>query len=749
MATLENRSPSETYKDLLQVSNANSGIDATARVVSDGEGTDSKLFLDTNRVGVGIAPTDGTLHVHTATAGSVTPDGDADDLVVENSASGGISILTPDANPGRLAFGSPSDPYGAVIMHQQSTGKLSINTEGGTGNISMATGSGITAMTIDSSQNVGIGTGSDTIDAPLHVKGATTVAKFQSSSGATNTLYTDSSDAMVGQIEFGASESQIVTRTSSRLSLGSNNVQTLHITDDDRIGVGTASPSSYDSGANNLVIFENGHSGITIASGTSSSGSIHFADGTSGNESFRGVIAYNHSSEVLQFATVGVNNGYQLKLDQNSRISLSNNDSGTSNTIFGKNAGASLDDGSNYNTFIGENVSDASMNDATYNVGIGYNALTDLTSGDSNIAVGALCSENITTGNENTAVGTSAMRNSTTGSNNVAVGREAMGSGVTTGDNNVAVGKNSGLDITSGANNTFIGKDSAQNVTDGNENVIIGDGAGQTTTSVHDVVVIGRGAMQNGNVTNSADGTVAVGYKSLEALTSAQRMTAIGFEALKLEDAGSFQTAVGYQALSQVNNDNGHNTALGQRAGYNLTTGNANTLIGSSANASGSGGVNQTVIGQGATGTGNNEIALGNTSVTAIKAQVSSITAYSSDERTKKDIQDYDLKGLDFIKDLQLKTYIYKNPADFPDEIRSSKWNEEGVEKPADPTETQVGLIAQEVEEALKKHGIGNVETYAPTQDSGIKTLTYGNLIFPLIKAVQELSAKVTELENK
>ena len=38
-------------------------------------------------------------------------------------------------------------------MHQQSTGKLSINTEGATGNISMATASGVTALTIDSSQN--------------------------------------------------------------------------------------------------------------------------------------------------------------------------------------------------------------------------------------------------------------------------------------------------------------------------------------------------------------------------------------------------------------------------------------------------------------------------------------------------------------------------------------------------------------------------------------------------------------------
>ena len=120
-----------------------------------------------------------------------------------------------------------------------------------------------------------------------------------------------------------------------------------------------------------------------------------------------------------------------------------------------------------------------------------------------------------------------------------------------------------------------------------------------------------------------------------------------------------------------------------------------------------------------------------------------------SDSRTKKDVADYDLKGVDFINELNLKTYIYKNPADFPDEIRDSKWDEDGVEKPKDPTETQVGLIAQEVEAALAKHGVGNTETYAPTQDSGIKTLTYGNLIFPLIKAVQELSAKVEVLEKQ
>ena len=137
-----------------------------------------------------------------------------------------------------------------------------------------------------------------------------------------------------------------------------------------------------------------------------------------------------------------------------------------------------------------------------------------------------------------------------------------------------------------------------------------------------------------------------------------------------------------------------------------------------------------------------------------IRDRVTSITAYSSDERTKKDVADYDLKGVDFIKELQLKTYLYKNPVDFPDEIRHSKWDakdEDGNlihERPSDSTETQVGFIAQEVEAALAKHGVGNTETYAPTQDSGIKTLTYGNLIFPLIKAVQELTARIEELEK-
>ena len=45
MTTLTGKKIANTYKDLLQVSNSNSGIDATLRNVEDGEGTSSPLQI--------------------------------------------------------------------------------------------------------------------------------------------------------------------------------------------------------------------------------------------------------------------------------------------------------------------------------------------------------------------------------------------------------------------------------------------------------------------------------------------------------------------------------------------------------------------------------------------------------------------------------------------------------------------------------------------------------------------------------
>lgn len=74
------------------------------------------MTIDSSQnVGIGTDSSDGTLHVHTATAGTVSPITNADDLTVENSADAGISILCPNANSSRLVFGSPSDNDVAVI----------------------------------------------------------------------------------------------------------------------------------------------------------------------------------------------------------------------------------------------------------------------------------------------------------------------------------------------------------------------------------------------------------------------------------------------------------------------------------------------------------------------------------------------------------------------------------------------------------------------------------------------------------
>ena len=53
MTALTGKKPKDTYRDLLQVSNANRGIDDSLRPVEDGEGTPSALLLSAARVSVG------------------------------------------------------------------------------------------------------------------------------------------------------------------------------------------------------------------------------------------------------------------------------------------------------------------------------------------------------------------------------------------------------------------------------------------------------------------------------------------------------------------------------------------------------------------------------------------------------------------------------------------------------------------------------------------------------------------------
>lgn len=234
-----------------------------------------------------------------------------------------------------------------------------------------------------------------------------------------------------------------------------------------------------------------------------------------------------------------------------------------------------------------------------------------------------------------------------------------------------------------------------------NDNVSIGKYANAGDSSGTSNTVVGAGAMQytTGNRTgNSAFGTNALAV-----------------------DQGDYNTGLGYGTL-YANLGGSNNTAIGRDAGNGTGGGAAN------ANTTGS---NNTFVGNGAVGasaTASNVITLGNSSVSTLRCQVTSITALS-DARDKTNVKSLNA-GLDFVNKL--------NPVSFDWNMRDG--GKVGV--------ADSGFIAQELQSAQQDCGI---EIPGLVYDENPEKLeaAYGKLIPSLVKAIQELSAKVKELENK
>ena len=134
-----------TYDSL--VVNDDLTVDTTTLVVNS----------TTKRVSIGIVAGDGTLHVHTATAGVVAASSSADDFIVENDDHCGISIISPDDKNSNLYFGSPSDNLGAFLEWNHDADLWTIGTQKTGASLRFLSGAAAEAMRIDSSQNVGIG----------------------------------------------------------------------------------------------------------------------------------------------------------------------------------------------------------------------------------------------------------------------------------------------------------------------------------------------------------------------------------------------------------------------------------------------------------------------------------------------------------------------------------------------------------------------------------------------------------------
>jgi ribosomal protein S15P/S13E len=113
--------------------------------------------------------------------------------------------------------------------------------------------------------------------------------------------------------------------------------------------------------------------------------------------------------------------------------------------------------------------------------------------------------------------------------------------------------------------------------------------------------------------------------------------------------------------------------------------------------------------------------------------------SHSSDGRLKENVND-DTLGLSFINDLRPVTYNWKKQKDVDENLRDS------FEK--DTENLQHGMIAQDVKAALDKAGVDTFAGWSVDSNKGIEQISEEMFVFPLIKAVQELSKEIEELKK-
>lgn len=283
------------------------------------------------------------------------------------------------------------------------------------------------------------------------------------------------------------------------------------------------------------------------------------------------------------------------------------------------------------------------------------------------------------------------------------------------------------------------------------ENLILGNVASNlsnlnTTSSFGGNIILQPPALSNPTNLSTGYRNYLIGLGTGTSLTTGNSNVAIGKDALNDSVTGNQSVAIGGNALG-LNTKTGttHNTAVGAGAAVNSTTGEKITSIGA-----GSGwvsfpgtGSNITTIGYQAwasSSSASNEITLGNSSVTALRCAVTSITSLS-DERDKKDITDLEY-GLDFVESLQPKQFVWDNRT----ETAVTK-DEEGNDvteeiHSANKGKKDFGFIAQDVQ-PLDNDILRLVYDENPDK----LEMSYGKLVPILVKAVKELSDKVKALE--
>jgi hypothetical protein len=275
-----------------------------------------------------------------------------------------------------------------------------------------------------------------------------------------------------------------------------------------------------------------------------------------------------------------------------------------SNSTFVGGAGSSTTTGHDNSAFaefaLGDNTT-GSNNSAFARLALGGNttgnnnsafaefALGDNTTGSSNSAFGRYALSNNTTSDSNSAFGTNALRIITTGSDNSAFGRYALHKN-TTADRNSAFGYSALFNIETGVDNAAFGHNALRT----GDGFFQGSGEGSGNRNS----AFGQDALRDNDASNNS----AFGYRALYRNRGSEHIgddggtsnAAFGQTALRNNNWGDYNSGFGRGALyanagsnknaafgrdALRNATNRHNTAIGDQAGMNLTSGEHNIYI--------------------------------------------------------------------------------------------------------------------------------------------------------------------------
>ena len=285
---------------------------------------------------------------------------------------------------------------------------------------------------------------------------------------------------------------------------------------------------------------------------------------------------------------------------------------------------------------------------------------------------------------------------------------------VNTGASNSAFGNNALCANIGGIYNTAMGESALFFNTTGSYNTAVGPFAlGRTSTGLNNTAT-GHYAMRCNQTGND---NTAAGYYSMRCNTNGCFNTAIGSLALRRNTAGDSNTAIGNRALYLSTGGIG-NTAIGSCALGTSTTGCGNVMVGGTNSAGGYAPVFDPT-------TENDRVMIGSTATTNAYVQVA--WTVTSDARDKTNVTALPV-GLNFVNQLNPVSFQFK----------------ESRECDTATGPVRYGFLAQEV---LAAEGENPVIVDTEVPDHLKVTNDHFNAV--LVKAIQELSAKVEALESK